>query len=60
MNPSDIRTEILKLCEAFASAAQTGNKLVIESTAEVVKAKVLELIPDDTSACEPNAQSITE
>jgi len=54
MNPSDIRTEILKLCEAFASAAQTGNHLVINATAEVVKAKVLELIPDDKSVCESN------
>ncbi len=54
MNPSDIRTEILKLCEAFASAAQTGNRLVIEATAEVVKAKVTQLIPDDNSVCESN------
>jgi hypothetical protein len=54
MNPSDLRTEILKLCESFAAAAQTGNKLVIESTAEVVKAKVIELIPDDNSVCESN------
>lgn len=46
MNPSDLRIEILKLCEAFASAAQTGNKLVIEAIAAVVKAKVEELIPD--------------
>jgi hypothetical protein len=46
MNPADIRTEILKLCEAFASAAQTGNQLVIQAVAEVVKAKVEELIPD--------------
>ena len=58
MNPSDLRTEILKLCEAFASAAQTGNKLVIESTAAVVKAKVQELIPDDNFVCDPDA-SIT-
>lgn len=54
MNPSDLRTEILKLCEAFALAAQTGNVIVIEATGEVVKAKVLELIPDDGSACESN------
>ena len=54
MNPEQIRTEILKLCEAFASAAQTGNQLVISATAEVVKAKVLELIPDDNSVCDPS------
>jgi len=54
MNPSDIRNELLKLCEAFALAAQTSNQLVINATAEVVKAKVLELIPDDNSVCEPN------
>ena len=54
MNPSELRTEILKLCEAFASAAQTGNPLVISATAEVVKAKVLELIPDDNSVCDPS------
>lgn len=58
MNPSDLRTEILKLCESFAAAAQTGNKLVIEATAEVVKAKVQKLIPDDNSVCDPDA-SIT-
>lgn len=52
MNPSDLRTEILKLCESFAAAAQTGNQLVIEATAEVVKAKVEELIPDDNSVTE--------
>jgi hypothetical protein len=52
MNPSELRTEILKLCEAFGAAAQTGNKIVIEATGEVVKAKVLELIPDDNSVCE--------
>jgi len=52
MNPEQIRTEILKLCEAFASAAQTGNQLVIQSTAEVVKAKVLELIPDESKQLE--------
>jgi hypothetical protein len=54
MNSSDIRTEILKLCEAFAAAAQTGNNLVIEATAEVIKAKVEKLIPDDNSVCEAN------
>ena len=54
MNPSDLRTEILKLCESFAAAAQTGNKLVIESTAAVVKAKVAVLIPDDNSVCDSN------
>jgi hypothetical protein len=53
MNPSDIRTEILNFCEAFALAAQTGNKIVIEATGEVVKAKVLELIPDNTKSCDP-------
>ena len=47
MNPEQLRTEILKLCESFAAAAQTGNQLVIESTAEVIKAKVLKLIPDN-------------
>jgi hypothetical protein len=54
MNPSELRIEILKLCEAFASAAQTGNQLVISATAEVVKAKVEELIPDDNSVCNPS------
>lgn len=49
MNPSDLRLAILQLCESFAAAAQTGNQLVISATAEVVKAKVLELIPDDNS-----------
>jgi hypothetical protein len=46
MTPPELRIEILKLCESFAAAAQTGNQLVIQSTAEVVKAKVFELIPD--------------
>ncbi len=54
MTSADLRTEILKLCEAFASAAQTGNQLVIQVIGEVVKAKVLELIPDDSSVCESN------
>lgn len=54
MNPSDIRNEILKICEAFGAAAQTGNKLVIEAIAAVVKAKVEELIPDDNSVCDSN------
>jgi hypothetical protein len=52
MKPADLRTEILKLCESFAAAAQTGNQLVIQATAEVVKAKVEELIPDDNSVTE--------
>lgn len=46
MNPANLRLEILKLCEAFGSAAETRNQLVIQATAEVVKAKVAELIPD--------------
>ena len=46
MNPAELRIEILKLCEAFGAAAQTGNPTVINATAEVVKAKVAELIPD--------------
>jgi hypothetical protein len=54
MKPEQIRTEILKLMEAFASAAQTGNKLVIESTAEMVKAKVIQLIPDENPVSDPN------
>ena len=58
MNPSDLRTEILKLCESFAAAAQTGNQLVIQAVAEVVKARVKELIPDNPSECDPDA-SIT-
>ena len=49
MIPADLRLEILKLVEAFGCAAQTGNKIVIEAAGEVVKAKVLELIPDDNS-----------
>jgi len=52
MNPEQLRNNILKLCEAFGAAAETRNKLVIDATAEVVKAKVLELIPDDNSVCE--------
>jgi hypothetical protein len=54
MKPADLRTEVLKLCEAFASAAQTGNKLVIESTAEMVKAKVVQLIPDENPVPDSN------
>jgi len=54
MNPADLRTEILKLCESFAAAAQTGNQLVIQAVAEVVKAKVKELIPDDKFVCNPS------
>ena len=46
MNPAELRLEILKLCEAFASAAETRNPIVIDATAEVVKAKVVELLPD--------------
>lgn len=45
MTPSELRLEILKLCEAFGCAAQTGNQVVIQATAAVVKAKVEELIP---------------
>jgi hypothetical protein len=46
MTSDELRNEILKLCESFAVAAQTGNKLVIEAVGETVKAKILELIPD--------------
>jgi hypothetical protein len=46
MKPADLRLEILKLCESFAAAAQTGNQIVIAATAEVVKAQVAQLIPD--------------
>lgn len=46
MKPADLRLEILKLCEAFAAAAQSGHPIVISATAEFVKAKMFELIPD--------------
>jgi len=53
MIPADLRLEILKLCESFAAAAQTGNQLVIAATAEVVKAQVAQLIPDQEPVAEP-------
>lgn len=46
MTPAEIRLEVYKLCESFGNATQTRDKLVIESVAVVVHAKVLELIPD--------------
>ena len=52
MTPAELRIEILKLCEAFGAAAQTGNPTVINATAEVVKAKVAELIPDEKADAE--------
>ena len=52
MNPAELRLEILKLCEAFGSAAQTGNPIVIQATGDVVKARVAELLPDSPIADE--------
>jgi len=50
MNPAELRLEILKLCEAFGSAAETRNPIVIQAVGDVVKARVAELLPDSPIA----------
>ena len=47
MKPEELRFEILKLCEAFGAAAQSGNLLVINVISELVKTRIKELIPDN-------------
>jgi hypothetical protein len=59
MTNPELRLEIFKLCDSFASAAQTGNKLVIDATGLVIRAKVLELFPDDIAPLEPTPEPAT-
>ena len=58
MNPAELRLEILKLCEAFGSAAETRNTIVIQATGDVVKARVAELLPDLPISAETSAAPI--
>lgn len=57
MKPAEIRHEVLKLCESFAKAAQTGDALVVNATAHCIRAEVMRLWPDIEKPKEPTVET---